>query len=343
MAEYNSISQRIGKVKGEILAHAMSREVLAIGGEQKKMPRNQGEEIIYRRYIPFGAATTDHNTQNRPEVDPQEHQITEGVTPDPDDIEYVDINARIDQYGCMYEYTDKVAMLHEDDIPEQERIHCGERIGLLREMIRWGAVRTCTNKFYAGGTSRSTVDSIITLKLLRNVVRNLMANRATMVTRVLASSPDFGTARVESGYLVFTHTDQNSDIRDLPGFVKTAEYGKRELVSDHEVGTCEEFRFITSPDLQPYRGAGATSTGLGLVSTSSKVDVYPLIVCAKDCWASLSLRGAAAPQPFHIPYSKRDKADPMGQRGYLGAQFWDSAFVQNHGWMAMVEAGVTDL
>jgi len=33
----------------------------------------------------------------------------------------------------------------------------------------------------------------------------------------------------------------------------------------------------------------------------------------------------------------------LGQRGYIGAKFYSAAFVSNDGWMAVIEAGATDL
>ena len=55
---YSTNAGRINEVKGEILAHAIPVEVLALGTTMKQMPKNQGDNITYRRYIPFGATTT---------------------------------------------------------------------------------------------------------------------------------------------------------------------------------------------------------------------------------------------------------------------------------------------
>ena len=54
MQNFTTQAQRIGVLKGEILAHADPKEVLGITGMQKKMPKNVGETVKFRRWLPFG-------------------------------------------------------------------------------------------------------------------------------------------------------------------------------------------------------------------------------------------------------------------------------------------------
>lgn len=335
-------AERIGKLKGEILAHAVHSEVLGITGMQRQMPKNRGKTVVYRRYLPYGAAATNYNTINRPVAGAVAHELTEGVTPTADTLVPQDITVTLKQYGCLYQLTDFVSDTYEDDVPAEMKQQCGERVGLVREMIRYGVVKACANVFYAGGTSRATVDEKITLNLLRKVSRNLQANHAKRVTGILAPSPDIGTTPVEASYLVFVHSDAEADIRDLAGFKHVSEYGSRKPVSPHEIGSCENFRFITSPELAPYAAAGALIGSTGLSGTTN-IDVYPFIMCGQDAWGQVALRGSDAIDPTYIPAGTKDKSDPLGQRGYVGAKFYMQATLLNEGWMAVVEAGVSAL
>ncbi|MGF6211780.1 N4-gp56 family major capsid protein [Comamonas sp. 4034] len=345
MAQFKTTApaERIGKLKGEILAHAVGVEVLGITGVQRAIPKNNGRTVVYRRYLPFGAANTDWNTRNRPVVDAVAHELTEGVTPAADTLVPQDITTTIKQYGCLYELTDQVVDTYEDDVPAEMKKQCGERVGLLREMIRYGVIKSCTNVFYGGaGSSRATVDGKISLNTLRKVSRNLQANHAKRVTGILAPSVDIATKPVEASYLVFVHSDAEADIRDLPGFVHVSAYGSRKPVHAQELGSCENFRFITSPELAPYLGAGADIGTTGLMG-ATKVDVYPFIVVGEDAWGQLALRGADAVDPTYIPPGQKDKSDPLGQRGYVGAKFYMQCTLLNEGWMALIEAGVSAL
>lgn len=345
MAEFKSTdpAARIGKLKGDILAHAVPCEVLGITGQQRGMPKNQGKTIVHRRYLPYGATNADWNTRNRPKAAPAAHELTEGVTPTADTLVPQDITVTLKQYGCLYQLTDQTVDTYEDDVPAEMKKQCGERIALVREMIRYGTLKACTNAFYAGGgASRAAVNAKITLPLLRKISRNLQANHAKRITGILAPSPNIDTQPVEAAYLVFCSTDAEADIRDLPGFTTVAEYGTRKPVSPYELGSVENYRFITSPELAPYADAGADLGSTGLMGTT-KVDVYPFIVVGEDAWGQLSLRGADALDPTYIPPGQKDKSDPLGQRGFVGAKFYMACTMLNEGWMAVAEAGVSAL
>src|SRR5574341_411233 len=212
---YSTNAGRINEIKGETLAHAEPVEVLALGCKMKQMPKRQGDNITYRRWLPRGATTTSVNTQNRPSVVAVDHILAEGVTPSADTLTPVDVNVVQQQYGCLYQYTDKAAELYEDDYPEEMRIQTGERMGLVREMIRYGEMKSGTNAIYAGGTSRGTVDERISLAILRRMTKTLKANHAKKKTKILAPGPGYGTSSVEAAYIVFVHTDAEPDIRDL--------------------------------------------------------------------------------------------------------------------------------
>lgn len=341
---YSSPAGRINKLKGEILAHAIPVEVLGITGMQKAIPKNNGKTVSYRRYLPFGGATTNANTINRWSVTAASHELTEGVTPTADTLTPQDIEVTLKQYGCLYEVTDQVVDTYEDDAPAEMKKQAGERVGLVREMIRYGIVKAGTNAYYSGGTSRATVDEKLTLTVLRKVSRNLQANHAKRITGILAAAPLIATMPVEASYLVFCHSDCEADIRDMAGFKHVSEYGSRKPIHEQEIGSVENFRFITSPELAPYADAGAAVGVTGLYSTSaSNIDVYPVIVTGADAWGQVALRGGDSLDPTWIPPGQKDKSDPLGQRGFVGAKFYMNCVMLNEGWAAVVEAGITAL
>lgn len=346
MAEATFLSPlgRINKLKGEILAHAIPTEVLGITGTQRQIPKNVGDTVVYRRWLPFGGATTNSSTINQWVVDAGKHITQEGVTPPSDTLTPQDITVTLNQYSCLYMYTDKTADLYEDDVPAEMKKQTGERMGLVREMIRYGILKAGTNTFFSGGTTIATVSQGISYNLLSKVARGLLGNHAKTVTRVLAPSPNFNTSAVEAGFLVFIHTDGEHDIRLLPGFKEVAVYGQRKPVHEMEIGSMGRFRFIVSPELASTADSGAAVGSTGLVSTSgSLVDVYPMLVVAEDAWGEVALRGSSSFDTTDLKPGQKDKNDPHGQRGYVGAKFYSAAVVTNNGYMAVVNVGVTSL
>lgn len=341
---YGTPAGRINQIKGETLAHAVPIEVLALGCTMKPMPKNEGDNITYRRWLPYGATAANANTINRWSVSAAAHIVTEGVTPQADTLTPQDVNVQLQQYAALYSYTDKAAELYEDDIPEEMKMQLGERMGLVREMVRYGAMKACTNAFYSGGTSRATVDETITLNFLRRIAQGLLANHGKMKNRILSAGPNYDTSAIEAGFCVFTHTDMEPDIRDIPGFVPTAKYAQRSVINEYEVGSVERFRFITSPELASYPDAGAAIGATGLYSTTgANIDVYPVIVVGEYGVFDVALRGSKSFDMSIIPHTQKDKSDILGQRGYVGAKFWSAVLVANNGWMAVGEVGRTNI
>ncbi len=341
---------RINKFKGQILKHAVPVEVLAKGGRQVKFPKNNSDTYVARRWVPYGATTTNPNqffanaTGDRAATLVNAHLTQEGVTVLPESITPMDVSVVMQQYSCLYGFSDKTYDLYEDDIPQAMQEQIGERVALVNEMIIYGIVKASTNQWYGGsGTSRSTVNGKLTLPLIRKIVKSLQANHGKSVTRVLSASNNYGTDAVSSGFIVYCHTDLEPDIRDLPGFTPFEKYATGTPMAN-EVGKCERFRFVTSPDLPSYQDAGAAIGTLGLYSTTgTSIDVYPLIVAAEDAWSQVAVRGKESLDPTFLPPGQKSKSDPFGQRGYAGTIWWKAALVENPGWLAIANVGVTNL
>lgn len=350
LASMQSPQQRIGKLKGEILAHAIPREVLGLIGDTKPIPNNSGDTVIFRRWLPINATTSNPNSF----FDPAEagdrtatlanaHLSNEGVTPTAESLVPQDITVTLNEYTVLFGYTKRAADLYEDDIPSAMKSLTGERIALVRELVRFNAIKACTNKFYGGtGTSRATVNGKATLSLLRKIAKTLDAQHTDKVTEILAPSPNYGTKGIEASYFVFIHTDLKPDFRDMPGFVPVAHYGSMKPVSPYEFGSVEEFRIIASPELVSIIDAATSvnASTAGLVSTSgTNPDVYQIVVAGRNAWGDVALRGKKAIQPHDVRPDQLDKNDPTGQRGYIGASTYFNAVLLNSFHMAVAEVG----
>lgn len=344
---------RINKFKGEILAHAMPLELLSRGGRQVKMPKNSSDTYVARSFLPYGATNADQNTINRffqngtgdrTNAITQAHLTQEGVTPIPDSITPRDVTVVLQQYSCLYGFTDKTYDLYEDDIPKAMVEQVGERMTFVNEMIVFGALKACTNQYYGGtGTSRATVNGPITLPLIQRITRNLMANHGEMPNSVLSASGLYGTDAVAPGFNVYAMTDLEQDIRNLPNFIPAEKYASGKP-QPNEIGKCERFRFMLSPDLPSIQDSGAAVGATGLQSTTgTNIDVYQFIVEAKNAWSQIAVRGKESMDATFLPPGEKSKADPLGQRGYAGAIWWKAVMIENNGWMAVGNVGVKTL
>lgn len=351
MQTFSLSTARIAKYKGEILSHAVPAEVLGRQGRQvRRMPKNASDTYVARRFLPYGATAAAPNvfyangTGDRANVIVQAHQTQEGVTPNPDTIVPADSQVVIQQYACLYGFTDKTYNLYEDDIPKEMIKQVGERVTLVNELIDWGVLRSCTNQYYGGtGTTLATVNGGMTLGFFRKIVKSLQAQHAKPVNSVLKASGSYGTSPVSAGFTMFIHTDAEPDVRDIAGFIPVEKYASGSPM-EHEIGTVERIRIITSPDLPSFQDAGAAIGATGLYSTTgTSIDVYPFVVVAQDAWSQIAVRGMESLSPTYLPPGVPSKSDQFGQRGYAGTIWWKAAMVENHGWMAVGNVGLKTL
>ncbi len=348
-----SPAQRIGKLKGEILRHAIPREVLGLIGETKPMPSNRGATVVFRRWLPINATAESPNTfftngtGDRGNALAQSYLSSEGVTPQAEVLTPQDITVSLDDYSVLFGYSKRTADLYEDDVPGAMKIQCGERLALVRELVRFGVIKTCTNKFYGGtGSSRASVNGVLSLRLLRKITKSLDIQHTDKVTQVLSASPKYGTTGVEAGFFVYIHTDLKPDARDIPGFVPVAKYGNMKTVSPYEFGTIEEFRIIASPELVSVQDSATSvnATTANLESTSgTNPDVYQVVVAGRDAWGDIALRGTKAIETYIVKPGQTDSSDPTGRRGYVGASCYFAAVLLNQLHMAVAEVGASVL
>ena len=350
MQTFGLSAGRINKFKGEILKHAIPQETLSRTGRQVRFPKNNSDTYVARRWIPYGASSSSPNiffangTGDRGNTVVQAHLVQEGVTPAPDSIVPMDVTVVMNQYACTYGFTDKTADLYEDDIPAAMKEQVGDRVVLVNELVIQGALKAGTNQFYGGtGTTRATVNGAVTLTLLRSIAKSLLANHGKMTNMMLDASPDFDTSAVGEGCFVYCHTDLEGNIRDLPNFTPVEKYASGKP-QPNEIGKCERFRFITSPDMPSFQDGGAALTGwtgggTGYSTTGTSADVYTMIVLAQDAFSQVAVRGLDSIDPTYLPPGQKSKADIHGQRGYAGAKWWKAVMIENNGWMAIANVG----
>jgi N4-gp56 family major capsid protein len=326
----------------EMLKHAMPIKVLSTFGTQKQIPQNKTDTVVFRRALPI-----DAGTNGAPSITTSNYLLQEGVTPGSRTISYQDVQVTLQQYGVLMKLSSKAESMYEDDIPGDMVKLVGEHMASIEELISYGVVRGGTNVVYANGTARTAVNTTITLNKLRQAARQLESAHAQLVTEKLASSVNFGTAPVEPGYLVFIHTDMEADVRNLAGFVPVARYGSQKPVHEREVGSVERFRIVTSPYFKPFLAAGGTVTAGAFLSnggtTGTTADVYPLMVVAQEAWGQVALKGMNAIQPIYLPAKQITHANPMGQFGYVGANFYKNAVRLNENWMVRIESAASGL
>ncbi len=341
IATYASPAQRRGKILGRILKHAVQVSTLEISGEVEKAPLKQGDTIVFRQVVPYGATAAAPDTLT---VTAAANLMQEGVTPPVESLVILDTSVTVQKYGALYGYSERQASLGEDDVPSWMEEQLGERLGNVREKVYIGALQAGTNRFYSGGTTRATTDESVTQNLCDRITRSLAANHGKFMREVTASTQNYGTQSLQATYLAFGHTNLQQDIEACPGYKAKSDYGSMKPAHEMEIGCVGSIRFILSPDMPFVIDAGAAIAGTTNASTGgTNADIYQLFVLAKDAWGHTAFRGLDAFKFNHIKPSQVDKSDPTGERGYCSGTFYDAAVVTHNGWAAIVECTIRAL
>jgi N4-gp56 family major capsid protein len=324
---YGDISPRVGMFAvANFLEHARPVLVLEKFARMESLPKNKGQMVKWRRFVPFEINTT---------------ALVEGVTPAPNQLQYEDVSSIVSQYGGWVPFTDVIVDTHEDPNLQKITMGLGEQAASIKEAIIWNELLGGTNVIYSGtATQRSEVEAPISEDELVIAQRYLKANKAKPITRMLKASTNIATEPVAPAYLAFGHTNLEQDFRALNEFVVREKYSQYSPVSEYEIGKFQDIRVILSPQLDPFWGAGSADT-LGVLSRDgANVDVYPILVVGADAFGVVPLRGMDS-ATVTIKNPTPTYEDPLAQRGFASWKMWYVAVRLNEEWMVRIEAAAS--
>lgn len=324
---YGDISPRVGiYAVANFLMHAGPVLVLEKFARVEALPKNKGQNIVWRRFVPFEINTT---------------ALVEGVTPAPNQLQYEDVSTQINQYGAWTSFSDVIMDTHEDPNLQKISMGLGEQAASIKEAIIWNELVGGTSVLYSGdATQRSEVDAPISEDELIAAQRFLKANKARHITKMLKASTSIATEPVAPAFIAFSHTNLEPDLRALPNFVVREKYSNYNVVSDYEIGKFQDIRFILSPQLDPFWGAGSADITGVLSRDGTNADVYPIVIIGMDAFGVVPLRGMDSAS-VTVKNPTPTYEDPLAQRGFASWKMWYVAVRLNEEWMVRIEAAAS--
>jgi N4-gp56 family major capsid protein len=324
---YGDISPRVGiYAVANFLEHAGPVLVLEKFARLEQLPKNKGQLVKWRRFVPFEINTT---------------ALVEGVTPAPNSLQYEDVSTIVSQYGGWVSFSDVIVDTHEDPNLQKITMGLGEQAAAVKEAIIWNELIGGTNVLYTGtATQRSHVDTPISEDELIAAQRFLKANKAKPITKMLKASTNIATEPVAPAFIAFSHSNLEPDFRALNEFVVREKYSQYNVVSDYEIGKFQDIRVILSPQLDPFWGAGSGTTTGVLSRDGDNVDVYPIVLVGMDAYGVVPLRGMDSAN-VTIKNPTATYEDPLAQRGFASWKMWYVAVRLNEEWMVRIEAAAS--
>ena len=299
-------------------------------GQIDTQPKNKTKTRTYRRYLSLARATSP---------------LAEGVSPTGKLLSYVDIECILEQYGDLVYVTDVIIDTHTDKVLMATMDIIGEQAAETVEELRIDVLKAGTNVFYANGAlTRAAVNSPLVRGDIRRVYRAFKRHKAKTISTIISATPNVATEPVAEGYFAMGHTDLDSDLRGITGFVPVEQYSNAMKALPGEVGKIETCRFILTGMFDPWDAAGTAGTtylsGGDAPGSSLAADVYPIIFVARDAYAIVPLQGQGSITPMvHNPTPVI--GDALAQKGFVSWKTMQTAVILNQQWIARAEVAAT--
>lgn len=259
--------------------------------EKKKLPKNSGTTMNFRKFDSLTAPSSS---------------LTEGVTPDGNNLTVSTITAKIAQEGDFVQITDLIQMTGIDPVLTETSELLGEEAGLVVDTRIQTAISKGTNVYFAGGaTTRAGLESATT--------KNLTGDDIKKLVRKLKNA---NAKRFSDGfYHMIVDPDIAYDLMSDSAWVDVSKYARPEQMVKGELGKMHGMKFYETTNLNVVDSSA---------TAQSKISVHQAYAYGKGAYSCVNLEnGAGKPEIIVKPNGSAGTSDPLNQRATAG---WKSAF-----------------
>lgn len=247
--------------------------------QTKNIPKNGGKTIEFRKYSPLAKALTP---------------LTEGVTPDGQQLTVSTITATVAQYGGFIELSDVLMLTAIDNNLVEAQEILGDQAGRTLDTITREVLNGGTNVIYAGGkTARNSLaeGDKLTVNLIKQAVRNLKVNMAK---------------KINGSYVAIIHPDVAYDLMCDEEWISASEYAGSTQLFEGEIGKIFGVRFVETTEAKIFAGAGSGDRA-----------VYSTMVLGSNAYGTTSVEGGGLTSIVK-QLGSAGTADPLNQRATAG-------------------------
>lgn len=275
--------------------------------QKKKLPKNQGRTMNFRKFNSLTAPSAS---------------LTEGVTPDGNDLNVTTVTATVAQEGDFVLISDLIQMTGIDPVLTETSELLGEEAGVVVDNRIQTAISGGTNVYFAGGaTTRAGLETAET--------KHLIADDVKKIVRKLKNA---NAKRFPDGYYhMQIDPDIAYDLMSDSAWVDVSKYSKPEQMAKGELGKMHGMKFFETTNLNIVDSSAG----------SSKIPVHIAYAYGKDSYACIDLEGGAGkPEIIVKPNGSAGSADPLDQRASAGWKNCFTAVITQPLALVRVETGV---
>ena len=297
----------------KLLETAKTQLVYAQFAQKRSMPRNGGKTVEWRRWNLF---------------DPDDvAELTEGVTPNSQDLSQSHVECTLKQYGAFVEISDLLDLTAYDPVQADTAEMLGEQIGIRLDHIVRDVMCATTNKQIAAGragTANLTSADVLTVAEIRKAVRTLKKNKARKFTN--GKKPHF---------ICICDPDATYDLQSDSLWQDVSKYSNAEQIYDGEIGRLFGVVFVESTE-------GKISLHTESTPLNSTYDVHHTLVFGADSYGDVEIGNSGSIEMIVKPAGSSGTADPLNQRATIAGKVMAyAASILQPLWLIDIEHVVT--
>jgi N4-gp56 family major capsid protein len=293
-------------------------------GQVRTLPEGSGTIIKFRRPNVLAVATVP---------------LQEGVTPTGSAFTYTSLTATPLQYGDYVTFSDRVNLQNQDAVLTDISNEQGYQAGLTVDTLRRDVLVGGTSVFYANGSARTDVNTIIATDDLEKVIRYLKQNNAMKITKMITAGRGISTEPILPCFIGLIHPNVAYTVRGFTKWIEVQKYASQTTVMEGEIGSYMDIRFIETTQAKEWSGGGAAG-GSSVEETGGVADVYGTLILGANAYGIVPVSGMAL--RFIVKQlGSAGAADALEQRGSAGWKMMTTTKILNDLFMTRIESAVS--
>lgn len=209
-------------------------------GQKRPIPQGRGKTIEFRKFAPLNKALIP---------------LTEGVTPDGDNLSVSAITATVAQYGSYITQSDVLELTALDNTILEATKLLGRQAGLTLDTVTRNILNAGTNVTYASKWSGSTEIPVSS----RAALDATAVLKVDTVNQVVAKLRAVNAPTINGDYVAIIHPYVAYDLMRDPEWIESHKYAEPGNLYEGEIGKIGGVRFVQSTEALVVDGADLAS------------------------------------------------------------------------------------
>jgi N4-gp56 family major capsid protein len=275
-----------------------------IPADLKAMPRNGGTTLRFRRYNPLATAPVPLGNS--------------GITPAPQNLTALNIDAKMDFYGTYILLNEQVTLQNQDPVLNEAAQRLGVSLRQTEDQLMKDMLAATAAFANCVGGADGDNPTEITRSDIDYVVRTLRGNNAYSFVTGVEGENKFGTAPVRDAYFGLGHTNLIGQLDNVNGFIQKWNYPNQQSTLDSEWGTVANVRFLLS-------SIGSVTPNASMLGA----DVYNIFCVGRESYAAVEQDGYSAQFIYRPPIYD----GPLALNASVGYKFAEVPKILNDQWL----------